>query len=394
MKEYLFLKEERPSSDELNSYEKPFVVYVNNNTKEVIYSGNISLTCNVKFVLNGHGDYIQDVKINKGDKLNEDDYILTSDGLEFLGWYTDEDLNIKFNFNDSITTDLTLYAKWQRVYKRFIISIYNINNELVFEQEVEQGETLNDYIYTPSVISGMECIGLVRNGDNTLFDFDTPIVESLTQNGIVRLDEVYVNEETILFNFAQNINNYDDYGSGITMTNSSSYYEPNAKTCEINKPYIMSSYSNVFDNAVFDDEANAQVTFDGKYRWWWTNSKGELRLYKTGQESTDGIYSLFTINTDDYSYIKKLTIATTNGASLLLDENYSNKSLTYRYFNTSISAPKITSIEVLVGTIKSLNHIALYPTITPWNLDDEHNEDNKHLPEIEIIELPDYDDGN
>ncbi len=35
----------------------------------------------------------------------------------FKGWYTDPELTNKFNFDDTITSDITLYAKWQFDYK-------------------------------------------------------------------------------------------------------------------------------------------------------------------------------------------------------------------------------------------------------------------------------------
>jgi uncharacterized repeat protein (TIGR02543 family) len=36
----------------------------------------------------------------------------TKEGLTFSGWYIDEEFNIPYDFSTSVTTDLTLYAKW------------------------------------------------------------------------------------------------------------------------------------------------------------------------------------------------------------------------------------------------------------------------------------------
>ncbi|MDD4077550.1 MAG: InlB B-repeat-containing protein [Bacilli bacterium] len=35
------------------------------------------------------------------------------DGFTFLGWYSDEDKTVKFDFDTKITEDITIYAKWE-----------------------------------------------------------------------------------------------------------------------------------------------------------------------------------------------------------------------------------------------------------------------------------------
>ena len=40
----------------------------------------------------------------------------TKKGYKFLGWHTDSKLTKKYNFNSKVTKNITLYAKWQRVY--------------------------------------------------------------------------------------------------------------------------------------------------------------------------------------------------------------------------------------------------------------------------------------
>ena len=47
-------------------------------------------------------------------------------GGEFAGWYTDETLNNKFNFNTPIGENITLYAKW---YYGFSVCSYDISNQ-------------------------------------------------------------------------------------------------------------------------------------------------------------------------------------------------------------------------------------------------------------------------
>ena len=38
----------------------------------------------------------------------------TRDGYDFEGWFTDEDLTIKYDFNTPVTADITLYAAWDK----------------------------------------------------------------------------------------------------------------------------------------------------------------------------------------------------------------------------------------------------------------------------------------
>ena len=37
------------------------------------------------------------------------------EGYKFEGWYSDEELLLPYNFNDPVTKDLKLYAKWSVV---------------------------------------------------------------------------------------------------------------------------------------------------------------------------------------------------------------------------------------------------------------------------------------
>ena len=36
------------------------------------------------------------------------------EGYTFIGWYTDKDYKNKYDFNTKITSDITLYAKWEK----------------------------------------------------------------------------------------------------------------------------------------------------------------------------------------------------------------------------------------------------------------------------------------
>ena len=67
----------------------------------------------VQYKANG-GSSVEDMEVERGDKIIEPS--TTKDGSIFKGWYKDEELNEEWDFDaDSVTSDITLYAKWNSV---------------------------------------------------------------------------------------------------------------------------------------------------------------------------------------------------------------------------------------------------------------------------------------
>ena len=68
-------------------------------------------TYRVLFETNGHGTAIKEQKIvYSGRATRPDDP--SEEGYIFGGWFSDDKFKNEFNFNTSIITDITLYAKW------------------------------------------------------------------------------------------------------------------------------------------------------------------------------------------------------------------------------------------------------------------------------------------
>ena len=67
----------------------------------------------VKFNTNG-GSEIADQTLDSNDKVTEP-LDPTKTGYRFLGWYSDEELTNEYNFNTEVTSNLTLYAKWEQI---------------------------------------------------------------------------------------------------------------------------------------------------------------------------------------------------------------------------------------------------------------------------------------
>ncbi len=66
----------------------------------------------VKFETNG-GTEIANKTVTRNSKLAEPE-APTKDGYTFNGWYTDEELTEKYDFNKAVTKGFTLYAKWEK----------------------------------------------------------------------------------------------------------------------------------------------------------------------------------------------------------------------------------------------------------------------------------------
>ena len=82
--------------------------------KTVIYAGwlNESATVfTVDFNMMGHGTVIAPVKVEDGKKLPRPVDPKAS-GMEFGGWYTEEECKNAYDFGTAVTKDFTLYAKW------------------------------------------------------------------------------------------------------------------------------------------------------------------------------------------------------------------------------------------------------------------------------------------
>ena len=65
----------------------------------------------VNFDMNGHGDAVDAVSLLSGYKVAEPTEP-TADGWYFFGWYTDDACTSQWNFNNAVTSNMTLHALW------------------------------------------------------------------------------------------------------------------------------------------------------------------------------------------------------------------------------------------------------------------------------------------
>ncbi|HRX14121.1 MAG TPA: leucine-rich repeat protein [Eubacteriales bacterium] len=78
--------------------------------------------------------------VDRGE-LAEEPAVPTRNGFRFDGWFTDEDCEQKFDFTTAINKDVTLYAKWTEI---FSVRFFQTDGTLISEQNVPQGEILNE----------------------------------------------------------------------------------------------------------------------------------------------------------------------------------------------------------------------------------------------------------
>ena len=114
--------------------QKPIETTTNTTTKQPIQTTTISTTTEIpssttqnvtKYIItfdsNGGSD-ISSLEIEKGQKAVKPTDP-TKDGYTFGGWYTSKYYFVEYNFNDTVTKDLTLYAKWNKIPKTVLYEI-------------------------------------------------------------------------------------------------------------------------------------------------------------------------------------------------------------------------------------------------------------------------------
>lgn len=127
----------------------------------------------VTFNLNGGGENYT-VKVNSGDKVKEPS-TPEREGYKFDGWYYNDKV---YNFNNIVTKDITLVAKWtkNKVVKYKVT--FNSNNGGVSTVDVVSGNTVTKPANDP-VKTGYKFLGWYTE-DKTKFDFSTKILGNIT----------------------------------------------------------------------------------------------------------------------------------------------------------------------------------------------------------------------
>lgn len=139
----------------------------------------------VNFDLNGANRLI----VNKNEKVAQPTNI-TRDGYKFMGWYTDAEGTTKFDFNTPITTDITLYAKWEKIDKD------NIDGE---NKNTSNGPT--KLTYRPSSKNtDKDSTELTDKQDNKNIDNDLTELTNKQDNKSIDNNSTELNENVTTYN--------------------------------------------------------------------------------------------------------------------------------------------------------------------------------------------------
>ncbi len=106
----------------------------------------------------------------------------TREGFVFDGWYMDESLTILYNFDNSITSDTVVYAKWLENATYYDV-VFNYNHPRLkvssITQKVKENNLVTNLSTDPTRV-GYEFAGWYTDAEaGDLYDFDTPVTDNL-----------------------------------------------------------------------------------------------------------------------------------------------------------------------------------------------------------------------
>lgn len=172
---------------------------IGNYKGEIVRQFTVSNVYPVTFVVNG-GSEIEPVNVCEGDKLTKpaDPF---REGGEFVGWYTDPELTISYDFNTVVNETVTLYAKWNISTFRVVFDPNRGLSDDTSMVEVEYGSTVSEPSEEPER-EGYTFTGWFTDDQNK-FDFATAIKSDVTlyagwiENPKVTLKYYYFDDDTV-----------------------------------------------------------------------------------------------------------------------------------------------------------------------------------------------------
>ena len=145
-------------------------------TKNItLYAKWTPQTANVTFI--SSGEVYDTTTVNKGQTVARPADPQGDEYEDFGGWYTDEECENEYNFDDAVTDELDLYAKWthQTANVTFIS-----NSEIYDTVTVNKGETVAKPA-DPQSEGYFDFVGWYSDDDNdNAYNFETPVLTDLT----------------------------------------------------------------------------------------------------------------------------------------------------------------------------------------------------------------------
>ena len=147
----------------------------------VIYAKWVPNQYQVVFESNG-GTSIQGISVSFEDFVTEP-VAPTKLGYDFIGWYTDEALTERYDFDSPIVGDLILYAKWEKeevpVANVYLVTFETNGGSGVLSQNVEENQQVTEP--TNPKKTGYTFTGWYTDSNlTTSYDFDAPVTKEMT----------------------------------------------------------------------------------------------------------------------------------------------------------------------------------------------------------------------
>ncbi len=144
----------------------------------------------VDFDSNG-GSRVSSQKVEEGERVSRPSNP-TRDCYDFVGWYTNASLTKKYDFSTPVTSDMTLYAKWEdngTCRETYRVKFDSNGGTSVATQRVDEGDRATEP--RDPTRSGYTFLGWYLNGRR--FSFNTRIYEDITLEAKWEKEEVKYN---------------------------------------------------------------------------------------------------------------------------------------------------------------------------------------------------------
>ncbi|MGD9679352.1 MAG: leucine-rich repeat protein, partial [Vulcanibacillus sp.] len=133
--------------------------------------------CTIQFITDG-GSFISPIQVPINSIANAPTPP-TKAKHQFLGWYLDTEFLYQFDFNDPITTHITLYARWSNpIIESFLVTFETNGGDPIQDQYI-----IENYLLTKPIPTklGYEFVNWYQDDQLTiLFDFDQTITQAYT----------------------------------------------------------------------------------------------------------------------------------------------------------------------------------------------------------------------
>ena len=161
-------------------------------------SGSSSVYYSVSFDSNG-GENVKSKRVKRGNKVLEPETPL-KDGYVFQGWYEDEELTEKYDFERSVTKEITLYAAWEEDDTNKIVLTVGEVKATIYGEEVTND--VAPVIRNDRVMLPLRFV-LESLGAEVIWKSESPDEVKITKDGTEILiyigkNEAYVNGEKVM----------------------------------------------------------------------------------------------------------------------------------------------------------------------------------------------------